>query len=108
MVFRLHTVTIYIYTEGCSFRNVRRGEHLIFIAVKESTGAGGNCIVKYFSFPDYRDRNDLCRFLVAGVFQISDIFKHLVHSLFIQVTEWVKGTLTNKICIDIIYFKNLT
>ena len=41
MVFRLHTVTIYIYAEGCSFRNVRRGEHLIFVAVKERAGTGG-------------------------------------------------------------------
>ena len=48
------------------------------------------------------NRNDICRFIVAGAFQISDIFKHLVHSRFIQVSEWVKGTLTNKIRIDIV------
>ena len=50
MVFRLHTVTIYIYTEGCSFRNVRRGEHLIFVAVKERAGTGGNGIVTVIEY----------------------------------------------------------
>ena len=50
MVFRLHTVTIYIYAEGCSFRNVRRGEHLIFVAVKERAGTGGNGIVTVIEY----------------------------------------------------------
>ena len=54
------------------------------------------------------DRNDLCRFIVAGAFQIADIFKHFVHSIFIQVPEWIKRTLANKLCIDIVYFKNFT
>ena len=108
MVFRLHTVTIYIYTEGCGFRNIRRGNHLIFIAVEERAGTGGNGIVKYFSFPNHVNRNDICWLIVAGAFQISDIFKHLVQALFIQVSEWVQRTLANKICVDIIYFKNLT
>ena len=90
------------------FWNIRRGNHLIFIAVEERAGTSGNGIVKYFSFPDHMDRNDICRFIVAGAFQIADIFKHLVHSIFIQVPEWIKRTLANKLCIDIVYFKNFT
>ena len=62
----------------------------------------------HISFPDHMDRNDLCRFIVAGTFQIADIFKHLVHSIFIQVPEWIKRTLTDKIRIDIINFEYFT
>ena len=108
MVFRFHTVTIYIYAKCGSLRNVRRGEYLIFVTIKKRAGTGGNGIVKYFSFSDHMDRNDLCRFIVAGTFQIADIFKHLVHSIFIQVPEWIKRTLTDKIRIDIINFEYFT
>lgn len=108
MVFRFHTITIYIYAKRGILRNVRRGEYFIFVTIKKRAGTSGNGIVKYFSFPDHMDRNDLCWFIVAGAFQIADIVKHLVHSIFIQVPEWVKRTLANKLCIDIVYFKNFT